>query len=162
MTELSKESQTSSPSPERIKDIPACAAWGVWLGPEIEGHDSLGEKTLFIRRLNPTLPISHYFQWRLKGVNRVWFTKEFLNWNTIREFARVYEKICLETNKHTYNGIPSDLRKRARLYYKLEPSVRLKDGDHICVGAAFRDESFLIGSGNAVIPEYYNRDEFIE
>lgn len=144
---------------QQPRSLPACSKWGVWVGVEIEGSDALGEPTVFIRRLPPALynkgadlsVLTHNGKY-----SRVWVCKEFEEWDMVRAFFKVFKKVVLEVSARTYGNLPRDIIQRAQLYYKLP--VRLKPGDVVCVGPAFEDESFVVGTGKKVTPDQYGKD----
>ncbi len=142
---------------------PPCADWSIWVGGEVEGSSDLGATTLFIRALNSTPEefeqLSKDLVPRLtkKGtITRVWFCKEFQNWPLIRVIAKHFKTVCLEVTPKGYDNLPRDFKTDYTIYLKVP--FMLKKGDHICVGAAFQDEAFQIGTGNRVSPEQYLND----
>jgi hypothetical protein len=141
---------------------PPCANWKVWIGQEIEGHLNLGEKTLFIREVPDALSsLPKETLTRNGTIKRVWFCREFITrsaekWKTFRKIAQHFETVCIEITLNDYEAIPRDLRDKAFLYLKIP--LPLKKGDHVCVGPAFQDESFMVGKGNKISPEQYLND----
>lgn len=130
---------------------PPCADWHVWVGPEVEGSVDLGKRTLFVRHCR------YWKQYVDASIGRVWFCCEFDDWNQVREaIAEFPGSVCLEVNSRTVERIPKDVMKNVRAYYKLDPG--LKPGDFVCVGPAFSDEAFQLGSGRTVRPENYLAD----
>lgn len=142
-----------------IATPPPCSSWRVWLGPEIEGQTDLGERTLFIREATPER-IEELIKTYSPTVKRVWVCKEFIYWESIRRLKAAFGKVVLEVSRHTYGAMPKELFDQCQLYYKLP--VELKQGDYVCVGPAFSDESFRIGKGDQVDPAMYRRDEVID
>ena len=144
-----------TPSPA---DKPECADWGLWLGAEIEGHTGLGARTLFIRRL----PVAITAEWLVEKskADRVWFCKEFKDWPRLEAIASKFPSanVCIEIEAPVYRSLPAAFRKDYVIYVKVPSVVGLKAGDHVCVGAAFSDESFMIGTGAKVNPGDYGAD----
>jgi hypothetical protein len=146
---------------------PECSQWALWTGKEIEGDKDLGTETLFIRKLDTTAEDFRKAGQTLvdsmtrKGaIKRVWFTKEFKNWALLREIAKHFQTVCLEVSYKEYDHLPQDFKARFTLYVKFP--VMMKAGDFICVGPAFQDEAFRIGTGNKVSPEAYVHDKKIK
>lgn len=142
--------------------IPECSKWQIWIGKEIEGTTALGEETLFIRVLdisasdakkNPNLRDMLTKKGRIK---RVWFCAEYHNWPLLREITKFFTTTCLEVTPASLGCIPKDVVDTCIVYFKL--NVRLKVGDHICVGPPYQDEAFQIGQGQKVTPEQYAQD----
>lgn len=150
--------KSSTPSPQ----LPPCSEWHVWVGPEIEGTQDVGVRTLFIRSLEdfPSLrPTDDLSVFRTNSkCPRVWFCKEFTDWPMLRSLARHFESVCIEVEPKAVLGIPADLRRTARIYYKVVLVEPPKDGDMVCIGLPFQDEAFEIGKGAKVKPEDYRRD----
>jgi len=125
----------------------------VWEGPEIEGHVDLGDKTLFVRydffprdRVEDMELLTKY--------KRIWFCSEYIDFETINYCAdRLGMNVCYEINPLYKRSIISE---NVRCYLKI--SFDLKDGDHICVGPAYNDESFMIGEGKKVNVDEYAVD----
>ncbi len=134
---------------------PACAFWKVWIGPEIEGQSDLGERTLFIRQATPAR-IEELISIYGPQVKRVWVCKEFTHWDSVRRLRAVFDKVVVEVNRHNVGMLPKEVFEGCQLYYKLP--VELKQGDYVCVGQAFSDESFRIGKGDQVDPAMYRQD----
>lgn len=145
---------------------PPCATWKVWLGAEVEGRAERGTRTIFIRELPAGLlsdPESKDWTWLLQHGRRIWFCHEFTNWLAIRAIWRQLSpkgltEIALEVLPKNYTAVPADLRAVARLYLKVVLPEPLKAGDHICVGPAFHDEAFQVGTGVTVSPQDYLQD----
>lgn len=152
---------------------PSCANWNVWLGQEIEGHVHIGVMTLFVRKW-PDKPFSLREVRKLMNASdesrslcmpdRIWFCKEFRQWDTIRRATTLFDPVCVE---FTYldsrltpyeDKPPADLLDKVNVYVKLPGLDWLPDGSHVCVGKAFSDESFLTGSGNRVDYTQYESD----
>ena len=139
---------------------PPCSEWNIWKGPEVEGTKSKGVQTLFIRSLAQFSAISAdadfgFFRSKSK-CSRVWFCKEFTDWKKVKAIAKHFDEVCIEVEPKCYDSIPASLRKKARIYLKVD--TQLKAGDFICVGPAFSDESFEIGTGATVKPDDYAKD----
>jgi hypothetical protein len=151
---------------------PPCSEWKIWKGPEIEGTEGVGIATLFIRSLSDfegLTPESDFSLFAQKsGCKRVWFCKEFylseptdtngkfIAWKLIEAIGQHFEEMCLEVEPQSIQCVPKSIRAKARIYVKV--NVELKPGDFICVGPAFNDESFKIGTGAKVTPEQYLQD----
>lgn len=148
--------------------IPPCSNWKLWIGKEVEGRDHVGETTLFIRDLG-NINFAEALQLAEKSagepITRVWFCKEFLEYwqkiryKVIRQALENSMIVCLEVPISGLGSIPEDVFEKVKIYYKIE--AVLKEGDHICIGHPFSDESFPIGSGFNVIPEEYLNDQQI-
>jgi hypothetical protein len=135
---------------------PPCAHWDIWEGPEVEGRDSIGAKTLFVRRGKAATIL------RLaKAYARVWFCAEYQEWDIVQ---RVLEEpgceVCLEVTPQTEKFVPVEVLYAAKIYYKT--SVPLKVGDHIAVGGRFEEELFRVGDGAKVKPTEYLGDKRIK
>lgn len=148
---------------ERTKKVfemlekPPCSQWSVWIGNEIEGHSDLGEKTLFIRRDFGGSDFD-----LLDQVDRVWFCKEYKDYNVIKAVRALGKKVCVEVVPGGIeNALPDDIHENATLYLKMNVKG-LKNGDHICVGKPFEEESFMIGSGTKVTKDQYLADRKIK
>lgn len=151
---------------------PPCAEWRIWKGPEVEGTRSVGVSTLFIRSLQDFSGATPTVDWsflKKSGCERVWFCKEFyrseptddqgnfIAWGLVRAIGKHFSEICLEVEPKDYCSIPKDIKASATIYLKVL-DVELKKGDFICVGPAFADEAFQIGTGAKVTPEVYLND----
>ena len=142
------------------KELPECASWNVWLGKEIEGSVDIGELTLFIRNL--TFKADSEKAEAIKvgilklGIKRVWVCADFRQWAQLRLLLPLFEKVCIEVNADFYRMVPLDLLRTSRLYFKIP--FPLKDGDFVCVGLPFEDQSFKVGSGIKVNPSQYTKD----
>lgn len=145
---------------------PPCAKWDTWTGPEIEGSKYLGVKTLFIRRshLKPKSLVSAI---RAASFRRIWFCKEFL-WNRPKtEQTKIFGALSSDYDlafELTFwmKDMAEYYRKYGTVYFKLETYGLIKPGDFLCVGPAFKDEAFLIGTGNKVAPTEYLSDRKIK
>jgi hypothetical protein len=133
-------------------ELPDCSTWGIWEGKEIEGTTELGVLTLFVRRGN--------YQKFLDFYERVWFCKEYDNWQNILSTAKSGKSVCLEVTMETLPKVPKDVLESVQIYLKIE--AKLKENDHICIGTAFKDEALRIGSGQKVFPEQYKDDRLLE
>ena len=149
--------------PDENQNLPPCAFWKIWRGQEIEGKQGVGQETLFIREFFPNVKSMDITPAILAKMNRnghtkrVWFCKEFTDWEMIRELAKGFEVVCLEVNHRTFNTVPWDVRRLCVLYYKVK-AKGLKRGDHICAGEPFRDEAFVVGEGVKVTTSEYMKD----
>ena len=139
--------------------LPPCSEWNLWLGEEIEGHSELGTITLFVRKIPPGITLKFFEDITGQNINRIWFCKEFADWEMLTAIAPMFPSRCLEVTLDTLPTIPVAVRHWVRFYLKIP--VELWRDDHVCVGPAFADESFKIGTGNKVIPLDYERDKFI-
>lgn len=146
--------------PKPTFEKPPCANWKLWVGEEVEGTTSIGTRTLFIRSLEefPDLVAgSNLSALRtFSKASRVWFCKEFRNWELLMGIMTHFDEVCVEVLAHQISSLPARIRKRATLYVKLD--VDLKAGDFVCVGPAFADEAFKIGTGAKVTPDLYRKD----
>ena len=142
-----------------IPTPPPCSTWSVWLGPEVEGQTDLGERTLFVRKAS-LARVEELVAAYSPSVTRVWVCKEFACWSAIRRLKAAFGKVVIEVDRHTVGAMPKELFDGCQLYYKLP--VELKQGDYVCVGPAFSDESFRVGRGDQVDPAMYRRDELID
>lgn len=143
-------------SPQKKEIPPPCSAWGAWIGGEVEGHTDIGAKTLFIRRLSHSLAYYFSYAHAPHNIKRIWFCKEFTDWPKMRSFIPVFPQRVLEVGRENYHAVPHDIRDKFQFYFKV-PYV-LRPGDHVCVGPAFGDESFVIGTGRTVSPADYLAD----
>lgn len=132
---------------------PDCAEWNLWLGPEVEGTIGIGVPTLFVRKATRD---EVFAAARQHGIGRVWFCKEWADWETIVQVLSSGRKVCLEVTPETIRLVPVFVMKEACVYLKVD--TELKDGDHVCVGPAFADEAFRIGTGAKVEPVDYAGD----
>lgn len=141
---------------------PPCAQWSVWIGKEIEGTSCIGQETLFVRALKGVTALNagalKSTLTRNGRIERVWFCKEFSDWDTLRAIAKMFKHVCIEATPKTYETLPSEFRTESKYRIYLKVSMSLKPGDFICVGPAFSDESFEVGTGTKVNPSQYNND----
>ena len=139
-------------------ELPPCHSFNCWVGTEVEGGpNDVGQSTMFIRSLSIERPLAEYSDFALKrGIKRVWFCREFDNWDVVRWALVRFDTVCLEVSDHA-NVVPPDVWARCKIYFKLGNRL-LKRGDYVCVGPAFCDESFEIGTGNKVTPADYAAD----
>ncbi len=142
---------------------PECSKYNIWSGLEIEGHTGLGEETLFIRKLEVkpadlTEQLLNSFTRNGKRT-RVWFCKEFKNWKLLKVLSNHFKTVCLEVEMGTQSMVPRDIYNTVTIYLKVP--IMLKPGDHVCVGPAFSDEAFKIGTGKRVNPDDYKNDKKI-
>lgn len=143
---------------------PPCSKWKVWVGKEIEGTKDIGVQTVFIREI-PGMTVEKDYKFMTMGgkVARVWFCKEFLHacaagksWDIMRKIMSLFPICAAEVEAQCVSMIPKDIYAKLTVYVKLD--IKLKDGDFVCVGPAFSDESFEIGKGAKVTPEAYAND----
>ncbi len=76
----------------------------------------------------------------------------------LRGIAKYFDSVCVEVEPKAALGIPADIRRTARIYYKVVLVEPPKNGDMVCIGLPFHDEAFEIGKGVKVKPEDYRRD----
>lgn len=142
--------------------LPPCATWNIWKGPEIEGTDSIGVQTLFIRSLSAFPGVSAAsdlsFLRKSSKCSRVWFCKEFKDWPLLEAIAKHFDEVCVEVEPKCYVSVPKRIKKRVKIYLKVVLPEPLKEGDFICVGEPFRDEAFKFGAGASVCMEQYLKD----
>jgi hypothetical protein len=126
----------------------------LWVGA-IEGHTDVGAITLFIRQATLKEIVA---AWETRQhIRRFWFCKEFTDWASLQFFADLGGfTLCVETTPLNFHRVPTRLREKCQLYLKLD--MALKKKDHICIGPAFSDESFCVGSGAVVRPAQYSKD----
>ncbi len=151
---------------------PPCANWNVWIGREVEGHISIDKSTLFIRRID--FPHQVNFKelksrWAPK-INRVWFCKEFNDMDVINSATKYFKEVCVELTLSQLTQMIDCNPREARSFYRkvlskvfiyLKVGNVLKQGDHICVGNAFREESFVLNNGRRVTLKNYLGDKRI-
>ena len=146
-----------------MSDLPPCREWAIWVGKEVEGTTNVGVTTLFIRSLegfhiDPETSDLSFFR-KKTGASRVWFCREFVDWKLLKRIAKEFDEVCIEVEPKCFENIPLALRDKAIIYLKVD--TPLKPGDFVCVGPAFHDESFKIGSGSKVKPQDYLQDKRI-
>lgn len=141
---------------------PPCSEWKRWLGREIEGHEDLGVLTLFVRSGDVLHTLDDLEAVR-NHVSRVWLCKEFLHSHGKDALIALTRKLtfrgiktCVEVTAHQAKEYEY-LRHYVRFYVKFDLPF-LVAGDHLCVGPAFADESFVVGKGAKVIPANYEAD----
>ena len=139
--------------------VPACADWAIWTGREVEGPVDRGEPTVFIREYNVPVSNDHSILTNKGKIRRVWFCKEFTNWPLLQAVALEFDRVCVEVEPKNYGNLPMNIRRTARIYLKV--AVPLKDGDIVCVGRPFYDESFAMGCGQKVTKEDYSQDRML-
>jgi hypothetical protein len=88
---------------------------------------------------------------------RIWFCKEFTKWAYVREALKYFDVVCVEVG-YDAKLPPADILANTRIYLKVPTAFKLKSGDQVCVGAAYQDEAFEIGTGIKVMPEQYRND----
>ena len=137
-------------------NLPPCAGWEIWEGPEVEGVDGLGVKTLFVRRGE-----SEEILRLVAGYARVWFCAQYYDWDVVCEILNRYEcEVCVEVTPDTRFMLPDDIFQRAKLYFKTGLSLKL--GDHVAIGAPFEEELFRVGDGAKVEAREYLQDKRIK
>lgn len=150
---------------------PPCSEWRVWTGPEVEGATDVGVDTLFVRETSnlEELLIKH-------KPRRVWLCKEYLaacKGDAVREetlaqcIAALHLLggliVCVEvTYFSAFYWKKLSKFSNVRFYVKLPGLSFLKAGDHVCVGAAFNDEIFPIGTGQRMDASAYLKDVPLE
>ena len=139
--------------------LPPCSEWGLWLGEEIEGHTERGVTTLFVRQLPEGFPLSYFEDSADLGITRIWFCQEFNDWEMLEAIAPLFKTRCLESTPELLVHLRPAIRELVTVYLKIP--VVLRPGDHVCVGPAFADESFEIGTGRRVTPSEYEKDKLI-
>jgi hypothetical protein len=151
-------------------DLPSCEHWQIWVGHEVEGETERGSLTLFIRKNLTQKDLDVFFAQYLEmcrrenqRFTRIWFTKEFLTWQVFRYAKTIADIVCLEVEIIEYfpqqkvgRKLPLNLFHGVQLYVKIP--LQLRRGDHVCIGYAFEDEAFLVGSGRKVSPRDYRDD----
>lgn len=140
---------------------PPCANWRLWSGEEIEGF-SRGTPTLFLRSLPPSFR-NHPRDLTFNGeFRRIWVCKEFREWEYVRLLFDIFDEVVIETTPAMLPLMPIDVFNKARLYLKVDlGDAWLKPQDVVCVGPAFADEAFQIGTGVKVSPGEYHEDHFL-
>jgi hypothetical protein len=155
---------------EEANERPLCANWGIWIGQEVEGENSRGLWTLFIRKNLTQRDLDGFFRQYAEHcfkhgqkITRIWFTKEFVTWQVFRYAKDIANQVALEIeiieyfpNNKIGRKLPFNLFYGVELYVKVP--IKLKRGDHICVGYDFEDEAFRIGDGRKVSPANYRDD----
>jgi hypothetical protein len=138
---------------------PPCSEWGIWEGPEIEGHSQLGEMTLFVRRgdFRPYLLQKKY--------KRVWICREFYNWALLSDVITNHitegQIVAIEVTPNTIGGVPDWVFETLEVHYKW--AVNPKKGDHVCLGQPFHEYSFKIGDEKpSVNPTMYLNDKRLD
>lgn len=128
----------------------------MWIGAECEGSTSLGEKTLFIRRVTPAFIQNPVALTNGGKIKRVWFCKEFTNYAALRTIAKHFDDVCVEITPKLYENTPPDILDSFHIYMKI--NYKLKDGDHVSIGSPYREETFKLGTGMKCVPEDYLAD----
>jgi len=127
--------------------------WDVWEGPEIEGSFDREEMTLFVRNNFDPMRMVDDLE-LLRKYSRVWFCAEFIDKEVINWVAENEDvKVCYELG-HLFRR--EEISKKVRVYGKV--NLGLIEGDQICVGKPYQDESFVIGEGVKVSVADYERD----
>jgi hypothetical protein len=146
-------------TPDPSVDTPPCSKWLIWTGGEVEGTQDRDVFTLFIRGFSEDVTAySVSIAAKAAGVERIWFCKEFRNWDVVREFCYRFKTVCIELELGQALP-PGDMLyfPNLRIYYKV-PSPGLRPGDQLCFGRPFHDEAFEIGKGISVTPDNYKED----
>ena len=139
---------------------PPCAFWKIWTGGEVEGNFELGHETLFIRELENWEELESILVLK-NHLSRIWFCKEFKDWSIVLRLHQTFpaKSINLEVEAGRLDEIPSSVLALVKVYLKVSDALR--DWDFVCVGPAFSDEAFCIGSGDKVSPVQYLHDKKI-
>lgn len=100
---------------------------------------------------------------RIPSIQRVWFCKEFTDWLVVQDVANFFP-VCLEITQWTWPTIPNAVRESDKITLFLKVAIALRQGDHVCVGPAFHDESFIVGKekGAVVSVQDYLKDRRLE
>jgi len=130
----------------------------VWIGREIEGNSEIGVQTLFVRELRngrtpESLKLAH------PHIDRVWLCKELsLNAALLRAFIAQFHTCCIEIaiDGKTTPNLWQIIKAHCKVYLKIP--IALNAGDFVCIGEAFNDEAFEIGTGFKVQPHQYLAD----
>ena len=148
--------------------LPPCASWKLWHGAEVEGTIQLGEHTLFVREASAEKirEVCILAEASGKPYQRIWFCKEYIANSspahiTIQCAALTEQfkvKLAFEIRIDHLPLFQSVVRRWGTIYVKI-PELELQAGDHVCVGPAFADEAFCIGTGIRVTPLDYAKDE---
>lgn len=143
--------------------IPPCANWNIWLGPEVEGQDNeaLGKKTLFVRQGDPYPYVTKTGSRFNPSIVRIWFCKEFKDMVVVQDLANFFP-VTLEVSLSTWYLLKKSVMENERITLFFKLPISLRQGDHICVGPAFSDESFKIGTGSKVSVQDYLKDRRLE
>jgi hypothetical protein len=161
MTERLQESQNRSNEPHEYYapgTIPPCARWNIWIGREIEGTIDIGVWTLFVRFMPRGFSLENLLQSH-PDIKRVWFCKEFRQWEIVREATKLFKTVCLEVSPSSAPP-PKEVTDVVTCYFKFDYCLP-KPGDFICVGKPFQDEAFRVGTGAKVSPSCYLDDTYI-
>lgn len=154
-----------------MNDNPPCSKWSVWLGPEIEGLNQIGTRTLFVRKGDVIESLARAADMGYGQIKRIWLCKEYLMSHAREDLLtlmgriqsrNIMTSVAVEVPAHRFHEYDY-LRPFVRFYIKLD--IRgVERGDHVCVGPAFNDEAFALsqGLGNKVTPDQYLNDVFIE
>lgn len=162
--------------------FPLCKEWGVWCGPEIEGNDQIGVKTLFVRDLRgqtiyATLKRAEHYN--DAPFDRIWLCKEFISVALRNDLDAVFSvlnririawpaaKIAIEVDDAVTYGVVTSARKLLEvsrcidagdisIFVKI-PWVTELAPDYVCVGPAYADMAVKI-EGNRVTPLQYDDD----
>jgi len=151
--------------------MPANMLWRVWVGREAEGpQKERGKLTLFIRSLDtPNDPVvlsqvdfsvfKTHKRFPGEEIRRVWFCREYTRlaqWNVVNAFRKVFDEVFIECTPGSFDSLPKELRLAATIVVKVP--LMLKDGDWVCVGGAYQDETFVIGGGSKVDLIEFSKD----
>lgn len=131
-------------------NLPRCAYWQVWSGVEIEGEDSLGVETLFVR--GTFTSISHKDYEILKRFKRVWFTRDFFDMNTIIDAINLGLEVALEVYLEDVNDLPIVVKEKAKLYVVIP--YDLPEGTHIKCGEGYKEFMGKIKAPNFKVSDY--------
>lgn len=135
------------------KILPNCNNWAVWKGKEIEGETSLGMDTLFVRREFNTKDLNDLKI--LSFFNRVWFTRDFKDFDTIRKVISMDKEVALEVRYQDLDLLPQDIFQAAQLYVVLDKF--LPAGSHIKTGESFQEYMGVLKAPTFQMSDY-NQD----
>lgn len=144
-----------------MSNIPPCANWNLWIGPEIEGYSQLGVLTLFVRNAS-----YDDIEYHSRTVDRIWFDTKFddISVEFIKKIKTLNKKIIFDLTLDKYYTLVQQNRfdiLDEQLYLRIN-NISLKTGDHIKLGSEFHEEAFEIGTGKKSYPELYYNDIFIK
>jgi len=145
---------------------PPCADWALWTGPEVEGRTDLGIETLFVRSVDCLQGVIDKYK-----PARVWLCKEYLAHIkanpgmedalklTLTELEKKGTHVCLELTYYS-SFYWKSYRKFSNVHFYVKmPSLDfLRADDYVCVGKAFHDELFAIGTVPRLSPALYMKD----
>lgn len=137
--------------------LPSCSNWAVWKGVEIEGEESLGVETLFVRRnfthnSEKDLTIATQFK-------RIWFTRDFKNLACIEYFLDRGYEVAVEIEYSRLYSLTDNIKAKAKLYVVLDWD--LPAGTHIKSGEGFKEKIGILKSPSYSFSDY-EKDEVIK